>query len=59
MPPCASTIFLEMNNPNPVPSKDFAENLENNLSSISWVYAAPSIFDTNNHLIESINDYIY
>jgi hypothetical protein len=41
VPPRASTIFLEINNPNPVPSKDFAENLENNLGNISWSMPDP------------------
>jgi hypothetical protein len=35
LPPCASIMFLEMNNPNPVPVSDFAANFENNRGYIS------------------------
>ena len=28
LPPCASIMLLEMNNPNPVPVSDFAETLK-------------------------------
>ena len=36
LPPCASTILLDMNNPRPVPLwSDFVANFENSLGKIS------------------------
>jgi hypothetical protein len=34
-PPCASTIFFEMNNPRPVPISDSVANIVNSLGKIS------------------------
>jgi hypothetical protein len=36
LPPCASTIFLEMNNPIPVPPEEFVTNLEKGFRAYSW-----------------------
>ena len=41
LPPCTSTIFFEINNPNPVPENDFVVNFENNLGSISGSIPCP------------------
>jgi hypothetical protein len=35
LPPCASTILFEINNPKPVPVSDFVANFENSLGDIS------------------------
>ena len=44
LPPCASTIFLEINNPRPVPWNDFDANFENNLGTIWWCIPWPVSF---------------
>jgi hypothetical protein len=41
LPPCASTILLEMYNPNPIPLSDFVTNLVNNLGNISASIPVP------------------
>ena len=41
LPPCASMIFLEINNPKPVPVSDFVTNLVNSLGMISGSIPCP------------------
>src|SRR5215471_8724546 len=41
LPPCASRIFLEMNNPIPVPPEEFVTNLENSFGLISGLIPGP------------------
>jgi hypothetical protein len=43
LPPWASTIFLEIYKPNPVPSKDFVANLVNNLGITSGFYSFSTV----------------
>ena len=44
LPPCASMILLEINNPKPVSSYDFETNIENNLGNISGSIPVPVSF---------------
>jgi hypothetical protein len=41
LPPWASTILLDMNNPNPVPDSDFVANFVNSLGIISGSIPLP------------------
>jgi hypothetical protein len=41
LPPCASMILLEINNPKPVPVMDFVTNLVNSLGMISGSIPCP------------------
>jgi len=43
-PPWASIMLFEINNPNPVPSKDFVANFENSLGKISQSMPVPLSF---------------
>jgi hypothetical protein len=43
-PPWALIILFEINNPNPVPSKDFVANFENSLGKISESMPVPLSF---------------
>jgi hypothetical protein len=45
LPPCASTIPLQMYNPRPVPFSDFVANLVNSLGTISKSMPFPSYRD--------------